>query len=100
MDLINLTDHMGGQLGPLIKLDDGEGIGCQEFELIPGAPDDGVGDHCSGSLEFVIYDLSFTTTVRTEWSWRVEVSATGFAVCTDQIVSVLLLSPETCNTHA
>ena len=94
-----VADNLGGHLGAFIELDDGKYVWPMGSELIRGRLDDRERDYRSLPGKFVIHDLPFPAAVGAEGPRGEEVTATGLALRTDQVVTLRDLSPESCYGH-
>jgi hypothetical protein len=94
-----VADNLGGHLGAFIELDDGEHIWPAGGELVGCSLDDRERDYRPLPGKLVVNDLSFPAAIGTEGPRGEEVAVTGLALCSDQVVTLGDLSPESCNGH-
>ena len=94
-----VADNLGGHLGAFIKLDDGKHVGSVRGELVGSGLDNRERDHRPLPGKLVVNDLPFPAAIGAEGPRREEVTATGLALRTDQVVTLRDLSPESCYGH-
>jgi len=94
-----VADNLRCHLGAFIKLDDSEYIRSAGGELVRGCLDDRERDYGPLPGKLVVHDLSFPAAIGTEGPRGEEVTATGLALRTNQVVTLRDLSPESCYGH-
>ena len=94
-----VADNLGSHLGAFIEFDDGKHIRSTGGKLVRCRLYDCKRDYCPLPDKLVIHNPAFTAAIGAEGSRGEEVTLTGLAHCSDQVVALGNLSPESCNGH-
>ena len=99
MDLVRLTDEVGGDPGSFFQFYDRQHIWFQSRELLTCGREDRVCQDLSFTGTLAWNNFSIPATVRTNCSWREKHIAAGLAFRSHQIISLRDLSPISCYCH-